>query len=135
MIAGVTGASEVTGSSEVTGASDVVGASDVTGAPDVAGSELLSVVVATSAAAAANELEAAALIIQYGSQTPAAEHTATAALEAETTSAPLQFSAKQSATLEAQLVITQRHPVSQYGHGVEEVERETHFLAQAGNLS
>jgi len=90
------------------------------------------VVSASRAAAATKEAEAEGLIIQYGTHAPTTEQREMAKEVACLTSEPRQFLAIQLATLDAQGVITQRHPVSQYGHGVEEVDNSTHGLAHSG---
>ena len=56
--------------------------------------------------------------IQYGSQTPALEQMEVANDLASNTSSPRQFSAIHFPILSWNIGMIQRHPVSQYGHGV-----------------
>lgn len=124
----VSAAVEVVSSAVVSALADVFGAS----ADRVVLVASSAVVSASAAAAAAKEAEAEESMIQYGSQTPATEQREMAKEVAWLTSEPLQFLAIQSATSDAQVVMTQRHPVSQYGHGVEEVACSTQGLAHSG---
>lgn len=65
---------------------------------------------------------------------PTLEHNEIAKLVALATSLPLHLDTKHSATSPDHCGITQKHPVSQYGHGVLSVSISTHSWAQSGNL-
>lgn len=92
-----------------------------------------SSVVATASAAEAKEEETASLMNQYGFGTPTEEQTAEAKLVKLSTSDPSQAPATHSPTALPKAEITQRHPVSQYGHGVEPVDSPKQFLAHSGD--
>ncbi|CUM57522.1 unnamed protein product [Debaryomyces tyrocola] len=65
---------------------------------------------------------------------PTLEHKERAKLVALATASPEHFEAKHSPIIPAQWGITQKHPVSQYGHGVLSVGISTHSLPHSGNL-